>query len=99
MALLYNYFLSNEAILQYSSLIVSAPTSMLSIFKSARVESGLDDLDNLGDLGHFLVGRVGLIHKLNYLAGYHMFFRKQCWHLVIKLVDFWSDEFTEIPLV
>ena len=32
-----------------------------------RVESGLDDPDNLGHLGHFLVGQVGLIHKLNYL--------------------------------
>ena len=33
-----------------------------------RVESGSDDLYNLGHLGHFLVGQVGLIHiKLNYL--------------------------------
>ena len=31
------------------------------------VESGLDDLDNLGHLGLFLVGQVGLIHKQNYL--------------------------------
>ena len=29
-----------------------------------RVESGPDDPDNLG---HFLEGQVGLIHKLNYL--------------------------------
>ena len=26
-----------------------------------------DDPDNLGHLGPFLVGQVGLIHKLNYL--------------------------------
>ena len=32
-----------------------------------RVESGSDDPDNLGHLGHFLEGQVGLIHKLNYL--------------------------------
>ena len=29
--------------------------------------SGSDDPDNLGYLGHFLVGQVGLIHKLNHL--------------------------------
>ena len=33
----------------------------------SRVESGSDDPENLGHLGHFLVGQVGLIHKLNYL--------------------------------
>ena len=32
-----------------------------------RVESESDDLDYLGHLGHFLVGQVGLIRKLNYL--------------------------------
>ena len=32
-----------------------------------RVESGSDDPDNVGHLGHFLMGQVGLIHKLNYL--------------------------------
>ena len=32
-----------------------------------RVESGSDDPNNLGHLGHFLVDQVGLIHKLNYL--------------------------------
>ena len=32
-----------------------------------RVESGLDDPDNLDHLGHFLEGQVGLIRKLNYL--------------------------------
>ena len=32
-----------------------------------RVESGSDDPDNLGHLGHFLEGQVGLICKLNYL--------------------------------
>ena len=37
-----------------------------------------------GSLGLLLVGQVGLIYKLNYLdlTWYHMFFRKQCWHLV-----------------
>ena len=29
--------------------------------------SGSDDPENLGHSGHFLVGQVGLIHKLNYL--------------------------------
>ena len=36
-----------------------------------RVESGSDDPDNLGHLGHFFVtfleGQVGVICKLNYL--------------------------------
>ena len=31
--------------------------------------SGSDDLDNLGHLGHFLVGQVGLIHKVAKLSG------------------------------
>ena len=30
-------------------------------------KNGLDDLDSLGHLDHFLVGEVGLICKLNYL--------------------------------
>ena len=33
----------------------------------SRVESGSDDLNNLDDLGHFLVGQVSLILKLTYL--------------------------------
>ena len=33
----------------------------------SRVDSGLDDPDNVGHLGHFLMGQVGLIRKLNYL--------------------------------
>ena len=37
------------------------------VFIYSRVESGLDDPDNLGHLGHFLVGQVGLICKLDYL--------------------------------
>ena len=32
-----------------------------------RVKSGLDNLGYLGQLGHFLVGQAGPIHKLNYL--------------------------------
>ena len=32
-----------------------------------RVESGLDDPDNVGHLGNFFMGQVGLIRKLNYL--------------------------------
>ena len=32
-----------------------------------KVESGSDNPDNLGHLGHFLEGQVGLICKLNYL--------------------------------
>ena len=33
----------------------------------SRVESGLDDPDYLGHLGHFLKGQVGLICTLSYL--------------------------------
>ena len=49
-----------------------------------RVESGSDDLDYLGHLGHFLVGQMGFIHKLNYLDVTrilidHMFFGKRHW--------------------
>ena len=32
-----------------------------------RVESGLDDLGYLDQMGHFLVCQAGLIHKLDYL--------------------------------
>ena len=42
-------------------------TIALSNTVEGRVESGSDDLDSLGHLNHFLVGQVGLIHKLNYL--------------------------------
>ena len=31
------------------------------------VESGSDDLDRLDPLSHFLIGQVGLIHKINYV--------------------------------
>ena len=58
-----------------------------------RVESGLDDPDNLGHLGHFFGGSSGS-HPQTKLSGYHMFFRKQCWHLVSG-----SDECTEISLI
>ena len=40
-----------------------APASVL----HTRVESGSDGPDYLGHLGHFLMGQVGVIHKLNYL--------------------------------
>ena len=33
----------------------------------ARVESGPHDPDNLGHLGRFLEGQVGLVRKPNYL--------------------------------
>ena len=51
-----------------------------------RVESRLDDLDNLGHLtwGYFLVGQVGLVRKLTDYLDVTRFFRKQCWHLVAK---------------
>ena len=35
----------------------------------SMVESGSDDPDNLGHLGHFLVSQVGLIYKLAKLSG------------------------------
>ena len=34
---------------------------------TSTVESGLDDLDNLGHIGHFFGGSSGLTCKLNYL--------------------------------
>ena len=34
---------------------------------TAFYTSGSDDPDNLGHLGHFLEGQVGLICKINYL--------------------------------
>ena len=37
------------------------------LYQWVRVESGLDDPDNLGFEFTFLEGQVGLIHKLNYL--------------------------------
>ena len=36
-------------------------------YVAIRVESGSDDPDYLGHLGHFLVGQVDLIRKLIYL--------------------------------
>ena len=49
----------------YSSLYIRAKNQLTDY--TSRVESGLDDPDNLGHLGHFLVGQVGLICKLNYM--------------------------------
>ena len=39
---------------------------------TCKVESGLDDPDYLG---HFLVGQVGVIHKINYLDVIRIFNR------------------------
>ena len=52
-----------------------------------RAESGLGDLDDLGHFDQFLMGQVGLIHKLNYLDVIqilidHMFITKWHWHSV-----------------
>ena len=54
------------------------------LFTQIKVENESDDRDNLGHLDHFFGGQVDLIRKLNYLdvTGYHMFFRKQCCHLI-----------------
>ena len=65
-----------------------------------RVESGSDDLDYLGHLGHFLVGQVGLICKLNYLDVIqilidHMFFRKRHWHLISSLANVLNHHWCE----
>ena len=38
-----------------------------SVAIATRVKSRSDDPDNLGHLGHFLEGQVGLICKLDYL--------------------------------
>ena len=55
------------------------------MFLGTRVESGSDDPDNLSHLGHFFGGS----HPQSKLSGcdpdsymYHVFFRKQCRHLV-----------------
>ena len=63
----------------------------LCVYPVSRVESGSDDPDNLGHLGHFLEGQVhgpGLIHKLNYLDVTRISctrsLQKQCWQLVSK---------------
>ena len=53
--------------IQSLSLYIAMWHLTIIIIISDRVESGLDDPDNLGHLGCFLVGQVGLIHKLNYL--------------------------------
>ena len=60
----------------------------------ARVDGGSDDLDNLGHLGHFLVGQVGLICKLSYLD-----VTRRTVLASGKCVNFGSDECTEISLV
>ena len=41
----------------------------MSCVADIRVESGSDDLDYLGHLGHFSVSQVDLICKLNYVFG------------------------------
>ena len=46
---------------------INACIQIVFTLHGCRVESGSDDLGYLGHLGHFLVGQVGLIHKLNYL--------------------------------
>ena len=43
------------------------PWKYCSLHPSVGVKSGSDNLDNMGHLGHILVGQVGLIRKLNYL--------------------------------
>ena len=71
----------------YPSELFTMGTENIEQMATDRVESGLDDPDNLGHLGHFLEGQVGPIHKLNYLDAtriYYMFFRKKCWDLVAK---------------
>ena len=40
-----------------------------------KIESGLDGPEDLGHLGHFLIGQVGLIHKLNNLGVTRIFNR------------------------
>ena len=40
---------------------------VFSMHETCRIESGSDNLNYLGHLGHFLVAQVGLIRKLNYL--------------------------------
>ena len=53
-----------------------------------RVESGSDDPDNLGHLGH-IFGGSNRSHLQTKLSGcdldiMHIFFRKQCWYLVMS---------------
>ena len=58
---------------------------MLSGTLATRVESVLDDADDLGHLDHVfgvLSGSNPQIKIVWMWPGYHMFFRKQCWRLV-----------------
>ena len=65
-----------------------------------RVESGSDDPDNLGHLGNFLEGQVGLIHKLNYLdVTWTSHVLQKTVLASSKWVTFGSDECTKISLV
>ena len=68
-----------------------------------RVESGSDDPEYLGHLGHFLVGQVGLIRKLNYLDVTRIFNRSHVlWKKTLasdKQVNLGSGECTEPSLV
>ena len=50
----------------YQVLHISIAVLLCPYNDHTRVESGSDDPDNLG---HFLVGQVGLIHKLAKLSG------------------------------
>ena len=66
---------------------------------ASRIESGLDDPEYLG---HFLVGQVGLIHKLNYLDVTCISNRSHVlWKKILesdKRVNFGSGECTEPSL-
>ena len=92
----------------YCSDVKSTPSIKRSLSRScrnhfmARVESGSDDLDNLGYLGHFFRVSSGSHPQTKFIwmwPGYHMFFRKHAVLASGKWVNFGSDECTEISLV
>ena len=56
-------------VITYSSLIATPTLHVKELASPTRVESGLDDSDNLGHLDHFF---GGLIRKLNYLNVTHI---------------------------
>ena len=77
---------------------------------ASRVESGLDDLDSLGHLGHFF-GGLSRLSSINWIICIvvtqvlidRMFLRKMLWHVVVEwtlgLVNPMNDHWYETSLL
>ena len=73
------YFISSEfANYDNSPSFVNIIITCMLVYTHIRVESGLDYPDSLDQLSSFLVGQVGLIHKVNYLDVTHIFYKITC---------------------